>query len=406
MHLNQHQGLLTYCSNIHPGESWQKTFENIRDYTTQVKDRMRVDSFGIGLRLSNEASLELMQDTKLSEFRDWLDREKLFVFTINGFPYGGFHNLVVKDDVHHPDWSKQDRFEYTIRLFEILRELLPAGLDGGVSTSPISYKFWHNDLSAIDKVKRKAAEQIADVVIYLSKIADASGQILHLDMEPEPDGILETASEFVAFFNDFLLRIGRDRIVRILNCTSGSAEEMIRRHFHICYDVCHFAVGFEDSSEALDLILNAGISVGRIQISAAVTSGLISTQEALENAIAELRAFDEPTYLHQAVVRTTGGLLQRFRDLNPALDSIASIKEKEIELRTHFHVPVFTNRYKHLFSTQPDIMQVLKIWKERNFTNHLEVETYTWDVLPADMQTDIVSSIVRELEWVIDNIPE
>ena len=142
MRISKHQAHLSYCSNIHAGESWDATFENLKKYTTKVRDGLKAESFGIGLRLSSEASLELLGGNHLAIFKNWLASENMYVFTINGFPYGGFHNQVVKDQVHTPDWSTPDRLLYTIRLFDILAELLPDGLDGGVSTSPISYRFW------------------------------------------------------------------------------------------------------------------------------------------------------------------------------------------------------------------------------------------------------------------------
>jgi len=402
MRINKHQALLTYCSNIHAGESWSATFSNLKEYTTKIRDGLTSESFGIGLRLSNEASLEILEGNNLDDFKSWLASENMYVFTINGFPYGGFHNQVVKDDVHTPDWSTTHRLEYTKRLFDILAQLLPEGLDGGVSTSPISYRFWHKDELALEKVKSTACLQLIDLIVYLSEIKTRTGKSLHLDMEPEPDGILETTDEFVDFFNNFIIKKGIPSIAEKLKCESNHADTMIREHFQLCYDVCHFAVGYENPKEAIAKIESENIKIGRIQISAALGSGVISTESQKAIVKEQLKRFDEPTYLHQAVVKKTNAELVRFPDLGVALDNLDHPDYAEI--RTHYHVPVFTEKYEELVSTQQDIIETLAVWSQKNFTNHLEVETYTWDVLPENMQTDIVSCVVRELDWVVKTI--
>lgn len=402
MHIDHHQGLLTYCSNIHPGENWEETFKNLQEHTTKVKEQLKVEQFGIGLRLSNLASLELIKPENLQVFKSWLEANQMFVFTINGFPFGQFHFDVVKDKVHAPDWTDPDRLAYTKRLFQILAELLPEGMDGGVSTSPLSYRHWHEDESALDKAKATSLFHLSNLIVFLSGLKKTTGKSLHLDMEPEPDGILETSEEFVDFFQNHVLREGISQVQQQLKCTEAEAELAIREHFQLCYDVCHFAVGYENPEEAISRIVDAGIQIGRIQISAALGSPKLNSTNQQE-ICSQLRAFDEPVYLHQAVIKTESGSLKRFKDLGISLDSL-SVEDQEI--RTHFHVPIFTQTYDQLVSTQKDIIETLKVWKSKNFTNHLEVETYTWDVLPSDMRTDLVSSITRELNWVKDTLDE
>ncbi|MFT5885566.1 MAG: hypothetical protein ACI9IP_002026 [Arcticibacterium sp.] len=402
MRVDKHYGLLSYCSNIHPGESWTATFENIKNYTTKVRDGLKAESFGIGLRLSNEASIELLVGSNLADFKTWMESESMYVFTINGFPYGNFHNQAVKAEVHTPDWSTTERLAYTIRLFDILAYLLPDGLDGGVSTSPISYKFWHKDVKALNRVKTLGIDHLAKLLIHLNQIKQDTGKSLHLDMEPEPDGILENSIEFVDFFKNELLPIGSKLISEKLNLNKEKAEAIIREHFQLCYDVCHFAVGFETPSEALSRVKSENIKIGRIQISAALSSGVLSSSTSRGLIKEQLSFFDEPTYLHQAVAKKQNGELVKFKDLGPGLKEIQNPEFEEI--RTHFHVPIFTEKYENLISTQKAIVDTLEIWKLENFTNHLEVETYTWNVLPKAMQTDIVSSIVRELNWVRNQV--
>ncbi len=399
MRIKHHEAHLTYCSNIHPGESWSEVYSNLRQYVTKVRDAFDTKPFGVGLRLSNQASLELLQEHQLEEFKEWLTQENLYVFTVNGFPYGAFHDEVVKDQVHTPDWTTTDRLDYTKRLFTILAALLPEGQHGGVSTSPISYRYWHEDL---ESVKEEACEHLVDLIIFLHDFKVKKGKLLHLDMEPEPDGVLETSREFVDFFRQFICLYGVPKICRVIGCTLDEANEIVRNHFRICYDVCHFAVGFEKSKDAVQELLDEGIKIGRIQISAAMSTGFQKEEKERKQSVKELKKFDEPVYLHQAVAKAKDGELVRYGDLEPAVEEWGSFGAGE--LRTHFHVPVFTQDYGTLTSTQSDIKDVLALWKEQNFTDHLEVETYTWKVLPDDMQLDIVTSIVRELKWVIDTL--
>ena len=134
---------LTYCTNIHPGESWSDVKKSLNQYLLEVKANVSPDHpFGVGLRLSNQAALELLESDQLDQFKNWLQKNGLYVFTLNGFPYGSFHGSVVKDNVHKPDWTTDERVEYTKQLFQILSSLVPDYTDGGISTSPLSYKHW------------------------------------------------------------------------------------------------------------------------------------------------------------------------------------------------------------------------------------------------------------------------
>src|SRR5438132_878800 len=96
---------LTYCTNIHPGESWSEVRANLERHVVRVKERIAPrERFGIGLRLSAQAARELASPPLMMAFRRWLDAHDLYVFTINAFPYGAFHGTRVKEDVYRPDW--------------------------------------------------------------------------------------------------------------------------------------------------------------------------------------------------------------------------------------------------------------------------------------------------------------
>jgi hypothetical protein len=393
---------LSYCTNIHPGESWATVFKSLEDYCLQVKKSVAPhQSFGIGLRLSCQAASELLQQDHLSLFKKWLSENDCYVFTMNGFPYGNFHGQAVKDQVHAPDWTNRERLIYTIRLFDILTALLPPGMEGGISTAPLSYKYWHQTESDTLRVKQSATKHLMELVAYLVHIHQSTGAQLHLDIEPEPDGLLENSDEYIAFFKDFLLEEGARQLVITLSCSMEQAKEYIRYHIQLCYDICHFAVGYEAAEAVIKKMEDHQLRVGKIQISAALKCSVNSTVSIAEQQLC-LGAFDEPVYLHQAVIQTTEGTLLKFRDLGEGIQ--AMIRPDFRELRTHFHVPVFVAAYKELTSTQSDITDTLQRWCEKPFTPHLEVETYTWHILPEYLQTNITASIVRELNWVINLI--
>ncbi len=370
---------LTYCTNIHPGQTWPQVKQSLH-HVLEVKERLCPDApFGIGLRLSAQAAAALHEPKELASFKEWLQRHDCYVFTMNGFPYGGFHGQRVKDQVHAPDWHTRQRVVYTKQLFDILAELLPEGLDGGVSTSPLTYKPW---LIAGTQVLRtfEMLGHVAEVVDHLVDLRKRTGKDLHLDVEPEPDGLLENSTEFISFYRAML---------------HGDREEAVRRHLAICYDVCHFAVGFEEPAAALSALRGEGIRIGRLQISAALKADLSGDRRRIQDS---LRPYDEPVYLHQAALRREDGSVDRFPDLAPALAMMGDPDYRE--LRTHFHVPIYADSYGVLQSTNDAIRDTLKLWQRDRFTPHLEVETYTWDVLPDHQRLGLTDSIARELNWV------
>lgn len=394
---------LSYCTNIHPGESWVEVEQSLKEYVPEVKKRLSPNApFGLGLRLSHLASLELLEGNRLQHFREWLAAEGVYVFTFNGFPYGGFHNRVVKDGVHQPDWTTPERLAYTLRLFDILAFLLPEGLEGGISTSPLSYKLWFKTAAEQKTVFETATEQLLQVVEHLYQLRERTGKWLHLDIEPEPDGLLENTEEMLAYFREWLLSRGVPYLQRQLGLSALQAQAAIKDHLQLCYDVCHFALAYEQPREVFHQLEEAGIRIGKIQISAALKSLLPESQEARSQLAERYKPFAESTYLHQVVARQEDGSLHHYNDLPAALQDIQNSRLQE--WRTHFHVPVFESSYGTLQSTQDDICQVLEILKETPITNHLEVETYTWEVLPRESRLPLTESIVRELQWVQQRI--
>jgi len=342
---------LTYCTNIHPAVGWEAVLDSLRAHAPPLKARLSPDApFGIGLRLSGEESRELLADGRLEDFRGWLDAEGLYVFTINGFPHGTFHGQPVKAGVHAPDWRSEERFRYTLRLAEILDALLPDGVDGTISTSPLSYKPWiETDSGAIERCT-------ANVVRTGRELR---GTRIALAIEPEADGLLADVGDLLRWWPD-----------ELENAT-------------VCFDACHSAVAYEEPEEVLDALDAAGIRVGKAQLS----SALIVPADAHE----QLRAFADPIYLHQVIER---GSRRSWPDLPEALADDG----RDDEWRVHFHVPIFVERYGALRSSQDHLERCIR----RVDAPHLEIETYTWDVLPPELKASSVESIAREYEWVLD----
>ncbi|QXU42893.1 metabolite traffic protein EboE [Pedobacter sp. D749] len=379
-------GHLTFCTNIYAGEDWMAHFAVLKDSFPILKARLSPEApMGIGLRLSNLASIELQEENHLEAFKQWLAQEGGYVFTMNGFPYGGFHHTKVKDQVHAPDWTTGERVEYTLRLAEILSQLLPADMDGGISTSPLSYKPWFTATEARKSATASATANIIKVAGALHYIQRQSGKVIHLDIEPEPDGFLESGPEFIDWYENVLLPVGND-------------ESMIKNHIRLCYDVCHFAIGYEPHTAIINELQQKGIKIGKIQISAALKAKLPASVSERTAVLAQLSRFDEPTYLHQVIARKDDGHLIRYPDLKEALAE--GENPVVAEWRAHFHVPIFVEDMGLVQSTQSDITEVLNLQKNNPFTAHLEVETYTWEVLPTALKAPLNDSIIRELAWV------
>jgi len=360
-----------------------------------VRDRLRPEGeFGIGLRLSARAASELSEPAVLAEFEDFLRRERMYVFTLNGFPYGTFHGARVKEDVYLPDWRDPERLRYTNQLADLLAVLLPAGaadIEGSVSTVPGAFK---PALGGRDDVAL-IVEHLLRHVAHLVDLRARSGRRVALALEPEPHCFLETIADVVAFFQQDLH--GASAVRRIMELTGldhDAAGRALHDHLGVCLDLCHAAVEFEDAADCIRQLDRAGVRVHKMQISAGLRLPVLDRE-----ALAALSSFDDPVYLHQVVQRGPGGVV-RFADLPEALASLDD-RTEDLEWRVHFHVPIFLDRLAPFASTQSFIRDVLAVHRGRPVSSHLEVETYTWGVLPEPFRSGSVDeAVARELAWV------
>lgn len=403
---------LSYCTNVHPGRDWPETFAELERYLPPMKARYAPDApFGVGLRLSGLASSELLQGDALERFRAWLDAEGLYVFTMNGFPYGPFHGETVKANVHAPDWRDPERVAYTLRLVEILAALLPVGQEGGISTSPLTYGPCVEPVD--DETWRLLTTHVVDVAEQLARLRDVRGMSIHLDIEPEPDGLLGDCDALIAWFERWLLTCGADDLAGRLGLDATAARAVLLDHVRVCFDTCHVAVSYEDPATLFDRFERIGIRVGKVQVSSALKVAVPTDARGQGELAAALGPFNDDVYLHQVIQRNDDGSLTRFPDLDQALPSLAGTgadgrgqavapTQAGGEWRVHFHVPIFVDTFGLFASTQDAIVATLAELNRRDITDQLEIETYTWDVLPAELKEDLLTSISREYAWVID----
>ena len=373
---------LTYCLNVHKGETWAENFAAIKEKALVVRDHVaHGKKFGLGLRLSHQAAQDLLAPGKLDEARAFFDANNLYVFTINGFPYGQFHAGRVKENVYRPDWRTAERRDYTIALARILAVLLPDGIDGSISTVPCSFKGWIQSDADVEQI----VANLVDCAKVLHEIRESSGKEIHLGLEPEPSCHLETTEETIRFFNDVLFARGAKLL----------PEEILRRHLGVCFDTCHVAIQFEDLAESLLRYEAAGIRISKIQVSAALRGHCTAaTFEALE-------PFCEPVYLHQVKARTESREILSWTDLPGALHDLPARADAR-ELRVHFHVPLFVEKYWALGSTASALTPEFFAQVRKGATTHLEIETYTFDVLLEDLRAGgITHSIAAEFQWLL-----
>lgn len=392
---------LTYCTNIHPGETWPEVRANLERHVVAVRDAVADGRrFGIGLRLSAAAAAALAEPQELARFRAWLDASAMYVFTINGFPYGAFHGARVKEAVYEPDWRDPRRLAYSDRLAELLAALLPvddAGLYGSVSTVPGAFR-----PAAGDEAARAAiAAQLVRHVARLAAIADETGRCIRLALEPEPWCVLETVDDAIAFFGEYL---HAERAAAALARATGRAlpecRSLLQRHLGLCFDACHMAVEGADPADAVTRLAAAGIALVKVQVSAGMAATLGGGDAVTRAALA---TFADDVYLHQVVERRADGM-RRFVDL-PAALAAADGDVSEREWRVHFHVPLFRADLGAVRSTQGWTAELLRVLAARRYDGHLEVETYTWDVLPpAHRGEPVAVAVARELAWTMERL--
>ncbi|MFK7994379.1 MAG: metabolite traffic protein EboE [Granulosicoccus sp.] len=396
---DKHATHLGYCTNIHAGEQWSDLFPLLQKHVPLVKQHVSPDhAFGLGLRASMASISALQNPETLADFKQWLSENDSYVFTVNGFPYGAFHGTQVKADVYRPDWSCQHRRDYTCAIADVLAQLDPPDNFGSISSVPGTFREWANP-----DTRSAIIHNLLSCVAHCMNVQRNTGVTIAVALEPEPACMLETVDDVLTFFQDELYsKAAITLLARLSDSSESEAQLAMHTHLGVCYDICHAAVEFEDPLTGIQRMQSAGIPIIKLQLSSALRLPVVN-----EQTLAALQNFDEPVYLHQVVERYQD-TLTRFHDLPVALQAhelACPQTSTDKEWRVHFHVPVFLSTLEHFGTTQHDLTRVLQEQARSPIAPHLEVETYTWDVLPdAYRNVPVDQAIARELDWVVDSL--
>lgn len=380
---------LSYCTNVHPAQSVADVVSGLRDYSGPVREQYGAP-IAAGLWLSAPVIAELRSDAdQMDRLRDALTEHDLACYTLNAFPYGDFHSERVKEAVYHPDWTTDERQSYTRDCAAVLAGLLPDGVEGSISTVPLGYKAAS---SAADFADRCIAG-LLDVARFLDELHDETGKVVRLAIEPEPLCVLETTPETTAFFGALFDR-----------AASSDSLDVARRHVGVCYDVCHQSVEFEDVAQSIRDMRAADVRINKVHITCAIRLENPEGDAAGRTALAD---FAEPRYLHQTFARRADGRVVHRSDLDRTLcESPPPDFADADEWRIHFHVPVNAESIGPLQTTRDDIKRALKAVAVLDYAPHLEVETYTWHVLPGEEQPSLVDGLTAELTATRDLLAE
>ena len=393
MDLGDGLGHLSYSTLVHAGDTWDEMRASLHDFVPRVKDRIAPDvPFAVSLRMSaaTVATLSASADERAA-LRAFLDEHDLYLYTVNAFPYGPFKGRRVMEDVYEPDWSTPERVEYTIGVAELLAELAPPHIDPSIQTAPLAFAANVHGEADVALLTTNTLH----VVARLHALELRTGRRVKLALEPEPACYLETTDETVTFFRERIYAPrGIRELARIARIPLSEAEGVIRRHLGVVFDIGHQTVGFEDITASLTKLVDAGIPIFKLQEAAALWVEHLTAE-----MLPRLRAFTDTIYLSQSTLRARGRVT-KYLHLGDALDAFEA-DPVATELRTHFHVPVFLSEIGPFRTTRFGVEDALRMHRQLPLSDHLEIETYTWDVLPDEFKSaDIVDYVVRELEFV------
>ncbi len=393
MKLAGNLGHLTYSTLVHAGDTWDEMWHSLTTYVPQVKARVSPnDRFGVSLRLSAKSAERLVGDKKEREkLKAFLDKNDMYLYTANAFPYGPFKNQIIKEQVYEPDWRSEERTQYSMNVADILADVAPADIAPSIQSPPLGFKPRVTGPDVVDAY----TSHVLRLVAHLVKLEARTGRTVTLALEPEPFCFLETTDEVIDYFTNHLYSgHSAETLARTAGLSTSEALGALRRHLGIVFDICHQAVEYEDIYESLAKLVNAGIPIFKLQEAAA-----LRVPEVTQETVDALIPYADTVYLTQTVEKRNGKLT-RYLNLE---DAFAAWKKDPgpREWRTHFHVPVFLDDLGPFKTTRFAIEDALRFHKERPVSRQLEIETYTWDVLPDSLKTgDIVDYVTREIEWV------
>jgi hypothetical protein len=394
MKISDRLGHLTYSTLVHPGDTWEEMRDSVAEHLPVVKKRVSPDApLGLSLRLSGSSVDTLQADPEArAEFSELLRQEDLYVYTVNAFPHGPFKGRTVMEQVYEPDWASSERTRYTAGVADILAEIAEPGVEPSIQTSPLAFKPNVAGPAYIDAF----TSNLLRVVTHLVELERSTGRRVKLALEPEPCCFLETTDETVRYFKERLFSAsGAAELARMTGSPVSRAIGDLRRHLGVVFDIGHQSVEFEDVPAALTQLVDAGVPIFKLQEAAALW-----VPEVNGDAVRALEQFTDTIYLSQTT-ELRDGELTRFLNLKDAIEAWDAAPGGRREWRTHFHVPVFLDEIGGFRTTRSNIEAALELHRRTPLSDHLEIETYTWDVLPEHLKTgDIDEYVSREIEWV------
>ncbi|MEL4166014.1 metabolite traffic protein EboE [Pseudomonas sp. ZS001] len=385
-----HSAQIGYCSNVHPTPDLASLRASIAEHFQGVRRLRGLDEQDSGLWISALAARELQQASARRDFLHLLRHNGLRLTSLNGFPYGQFHQGAVKAEVYQPHWADPRRLEYSVNLARILAQALPPDCSQGViSTVPLGYAaHWNGNL------QQRAEHQLRQLTASLARLHLETGKKIVFCLEMEPDCVLENTGQAIAFFHRL------------------QARDPHHDHLALCFDVCHQAVVFEDCYQSLGRLRQARVPVGKIQLSNALICRLPQALDRRKQVLDALGGFAETTYLHQVKAQDEQARLRAWADLPIALGDCADPRQQQhAELRIHFHIPLFSEHLllPELSGSQNALSRTFDYLADHgDFRPVLEVETYSWGVLPAQLRPTTAQAqlqgIARELHWVEEQL--
>jgi hypothetical protein len=358
-----------------------------------VKERIAPKKrFGVSLRLSASSAATLVRSrAQRDKLKRFLDDNDMYLYTVNAFPYGEFKGTRVKEQVYEPDWRSEERTRYTMNVADVLADVVPADISPSIQSAPLGFK---PRVTGADVVA-SYTDHVLRVAAHLVELEARTGRTVTLALEPEPYCFLETTDETVAYFTNHLYSgEAAAKMAKMAQIPISEAHIALRRHVGVVFDICHQAVEYENISQSLQKLVDAGVPIFKLQEAAA-----LHVPRVTQKIVDALRRYTETIYLSQTIQKKANKLT-RFLNLEDALAAWQKDPGPR-EWRTHFHVPVFLDEIGPFRTTRFAIEEALRFHKAKPLSRQLEIETYTWDVLPDHLKTgDIVDYVCRELEWV------
>ena len=239
-------------------------------------------------------------------------------------------------------------------------------------------------------------EHVLTVIAHLVALEARTGCTVTLALEPEPLCFLETTAETIAYFEEHLYSgAAAQRLAKLAGLPLSSAHGSLRRHLGIVFDCCHQAIEYEDVASSLAALRDAAIPVFKLQEAAAVRvpEGARRRRSRRSSATSTRSISRRPS--SDATASSPASPTSRTRSRRYRADPSGGR-----EWRVHFHVPVFLDD-SVAFREHASAIEERSRSSRARLSRQLEIETYTWDVLPAELKHgDIVEYVSRELEWV------